>query len=62
MKLSYDAENDVLRLRWSDAAIDESDEEEPGFIFDYGADGDVVGVEILNASQQIERLPLPQAR
>ena len=61
MKLSYDSENDVLRLRWSDAAIDESDEEEPGVIFDYDSNGDVVGVEVLNASQRIERLPLPQA-
>jgi uncharacterized protein YuzE len=37
----------------SDAPIAESSEEKPGVIFDYDAGGQVVGIEILNASQQV---------
>jgi Protein of unknown function (DUF2283) len=30
MKVKYDQEVDVLRIRFSSAAVDESDEEKPG--------------------------------
>lgn len=56
MKANYDAEVDVLRIRWSDAPIEESDEDQPGIILDYDQDGNVVGVEILNASTRIENV------
>lgn len=52
MRVTYDPEVDVLRIILSDAPIEESDEEKPGMIFDYDADGNVVGLEILNASQR----------
>lgn len=58
MIAKYDAENDILRVRWSDLPIAESDEDQPGVILDYDANGNVVGVEILNASQSIENLAL----
>jgi uncharacterized protein YuzE len=58
MKARYDAEVDVLRIRWSDASIEESDEDQPGIILDYDQDGNVVGVEILNASKRIENVAL----
>jgi uncharacterized protein YuzE len=62
MIAKYDAEVDILTIRWSDAPIDESDEDQPGIIIDYDADGKVVGVEVLNASTRIENLGLiPQA-
>ena len=35
MKVVYDAEVDVLRILFSDAAIEESDEDKPGTILDY---------------------------
>lgn len=54
MQAKYDSEVDVLRIRWSDAPIDESDEDKPGVILDYDKDGNIVGVEILNASKRIE--------
>ncbi|QQE64153.1 hypothetical protein GFS31_08320 [Leptolyngbya sp. BL0902] len=54
MQAKYDSEVDVLRIRWSDAPIDESDEDKPGVILDYDKDGHVVGIEILNASKRIE--------
>lgn len=50
---SYNPEDDILRLLWSDAPIDESDEVEPGVILDYDAEGNVVGIEVLNASKKI---------
>lgn len=56
MKGHYDKEIDALALRWSEARIEESDEVEPGVILDYDIDGNVVGVEILEASLKIAAL------
>lgn len=53
---SYNSEDDILRLLWSDSKIEESDEVEPGVILDYDASGNVVGIEVLNASKKIKRL------
>ncbi len=39
MKVKYDQEVDVLRIRFSSAAVDESDEEKPGIILDYDGAG-----------------------
>lgn len=55
MKVIYDPEVDVVRILFSDAPIEESDEEKPGVIFDYDYDGNVVGLEILSASQRMEK-------
>jgi uncharacterized protein YuzE len=54
MKITYDPEVDVLRILFSDLPIEESDEEKPGVIFDYDRDGNIVGLEILNASVRID--------
>jgi uncharacterized protein YuzE len=54
MKVVYDQEVDVLRVQLSPAAIEESDEEKPGVILDYDKDGNIVGLEILNASKRME--------
>ncbi len=51
MKITYSADVDVLRIRFNDDPIEESDEEKPGIIFDYDQDGQLVGIELLNASQ-----------
>ena len=50
MKIIYDVEVDIVRITLSDAIIEESDEDKPGLILDYDAEGNVVGMEILNAS------------
>lgn len=54
MKAKYDAEVDVLTVRWSDRAIEESDSVSPGVILDLDREGNVIGIEILNASRKIE--------
>lgn len=54
MKIIYDPEVDVLRIRLTDAAIEESDEETPGVILDFDERGEVVGFEILNASTRVQ--------
>ena len=50
MKVKYDKEVDILYIKLSDLPIKESDEDKPGVILDYAADGSIVGLEILNAS------------
>jgi len=54
MKITYNPEVDILRIMFRDASISESDEEQPGLIFDYDSDRRIVGIEILDASQNIE--------
>jgi uncharacterized protein YuzE len=54
MKVTYDPEVDVLRILFSSAPIEESDEDKPGIILDYDKAGNVVGLEILDASERME--------
>jgi uncharacterized protein YuzE len=54
MKVIYDEAVDVIRILFNDREIEESDEAKPGVIFDYDKDGRVVGLEILDASEQME--------
>ena len=55
MKITYDPEVDILRILFNDAEIEESDEDKPGVIIDYDKDGNVVGMEVLDASKHIEK-------
>ncbi len=54
MKISYDPEVDVLRVLFNANPIEESDEERPGLILDFDAAGNVVGIEVLNASERVD--------
>lgn len=54
MKVTYDPAVDVLRILFNSAPIEESDEDKPGVILDYDKDGNVVGLEILDASKRVE--------
>jgi uncharacterized protein YuzE len=54
MKVVYDPETDILRVTFSNVPVDESDEDKPGVILDYDKDGNIVGLEILDASKRME--------
>ena len=54
MKITYDPEVDVLRILFSNTPIEESDADKPGVILDYDKDGNIVGLEILDASKRME--------
>lgn len=54
MKVTYDPEVDVLRIIFSNTPIEESDEDKPGVILDYDKDGNIVSLEILDASKRME--------
>ncbi len=54
MKVTYDPEVDVLRILLQSGSVEESDESKPGIILDYDKEGNVVGVEILDASRRTD--------
>ena len=54
MKADYDRSVDVLTVTFSETPVEESDEIKPGVIVDFDAAGNVVGLEILDASQRIQ--------
>ncbi|WP_228036873.1 DUF2283 domain-containing protein [Cuspidothrix issatschenkoi] len=54
MKITYDPEVDVLRIIFSNVQIEESDEEKPGIILDYDEAGNIIGIEIIDASKRID--------
>jgi len=54
MKIDYDQASDILSMLLSSAPVEESDEVKPGVILDYDAEGNVVGIEILDASRRME--------
>ena len=56
MKVVYDPETDTLTIIFSESPVAESDEDKPGVILDYDERGNLVSLEILDASQ---RVPLP---
>ncbi len=54
MRVIYDRETDTLTIILSDAAVVDSDEDKPGVILDYDAAGNLVGLEILDASRRVK--------
>jgi len=54
VRITYDPETDTLTLVFRDRPVAESDEDRPGVILDYGGDGEVISMEILDASRRVE--------
>ncbi|MGD9929753.1 MAG: DUF2283 domain-containing protein [Mangrovibacterium sp.] len=55
MVIKYDKEQDVIYIQLSEGKVAESDEDKPGIILDYDEAGNIVGIEVLNASQKINQ-------
>ena len=55
MKVRYDKETDVLYIQLSNNPITESDSDKPGAILDYDETGNIAGIEVLNASDKMEK-------
>ena len=54
MKVTYDVEADAMVIALRDDRIKESDEVRPGVIVDFGYDGALVRIEILDASRIVQ--------
>ena len=53
MRVIYDVKTDTLTIILSETPIVESDEDKPGIILDYDASGNIVSLEILEASRRV---------
>ena len=56
MRVRYDYGTDTLTVIFIDSPVVDSDEDKPGTILDYDASGNLVSIEILDASRRV-RLP-----
>jgi uncharacterized protein YuzE len=50
MKIEYDQQADAMYIRLKAGTVVESDEIRPGVVFDFDADGKVLGIEMLDIS------------
>ena len=55
MKVIYDSRTDTLSVILREQSpVTESDEDKPGVILDYDAGGNLVSIEVLDASKRVE--------
>jgi YD repeat-containing protein len=55
MRVIYDPKTDTLTIILSEAPVAESDEDKPGVVLDYDASGNLVSLEVLDASRRVVR-------
>ncbi|MCD6129965.1 MAG: DUF2283 domain-containing protein [Deltaproteobacteria bacterium] len=56
MEIKYDKEVDALYIRFLKEKVYDSEEIAAGIVADYTRDNKIVGVEVLNASKQLEKM------
>ncbi|NUO10359.1 MAG: DUF2283 domain-containing protein [Candidatus Brocadia sp.] len=54
MKIRYSHEADALYIRFKNTKIENTDELTEDIIVDYDKDGNIVGIEVLDASQYVD--------
>lgn len=62
MRIDYDGETDTLRIVLRDAAVRQSEEERSGVILDYDAEGQLIALEVLDASTRVDTVDGVQLR
>ena len=60
-RISYSREDNAAYIRLSESKVLESEEVSPNVVFDYDADGRIVGIELLNADAQLPQDARDQA-
>ncbi|HIH73205.1 DUF2283 domain-containing protein [Thermococcus sp. PK] len=60
MKISYDPKHDIMYIKFSEAKIVDTVEVDEGVLIDYGENGEIVGIEIINASIRFHGKPLDE--
>jgi uncharacterized protein YuzE len=58
MKISYDPNYDIMYLRFCDGKIVDTVEVEANILIDYGPQGEIMGIEIIDASTLAKATPL----
>ena len=53
MRVVYDSKADILTIILNEMPVVESDEDKPGIVLDYDASGNVVSMEVLDASLRV---------
>ena len=54
MKIEYDPQADAMYIRLKTGIVAVSDELRPGLVFDFDAEGKILGIEMLDVSQHTD--------
>ncbi len=58
MNIKFDKETDALWVHLAEGVYEQSDEVAPGILLDYDAQGKLLAIEILDASEKVNPLSL----
>ncbi|MGC1306186.1 MAG: DUF2283 domain-containing protein [Phormidesmis sp.] len=54
MKVIYDSDQDILQISFNESLIEETAQIAPGLVLDYDEDGNVIGMELRQASKRVD--------
>ncbi|MBI2141031.1 DUF2283 domain-containing protein [Candidatus Woesearchaeota archaeon] len=58
MKITFDAKNDVMRIKFQEGKYEVSKEIDEGVIIDMTKDNKIMAIEILDASERIPKMEI----